>query len=107
MGHFRNVLPDALEQFEHVLVVTRVPPFRESCWHEGRIWDDDWLPHFACKAVGDVLADIMKRWPNRQMTVLCGNTHGAGEAQLLPNLKVLAGGAEYGRPAVQRIIEID
>lgn len=105
--HLKTVLPDALERFEHVLLVTHVPPFRESCWHEGRISDDDWLPHFACKAVGDILLDTMKRWPNRQMTVFCGHTHGAGEAQILPNLKVFTGGAEYGRPVVQRVLEVE
>lgn len=36
-----------------------VPPFREASWHQGRISDDDWLPHFTCKAVGDVLREAM------------------------------------------------
>ena len=102
----RALLPDALDRFQHVLVVTHVPPFRESCWHEGRISDNDWLPHFACKAVGDVLADEMKKHLGKQMTVICGHTHGAGEAQILPNLRVLTGGAEYGNPVKQRVLEV-
>jgi 3',5'-cyclic-AMP phosphodiesterase len=53
------------------------------------------------------LAGAMKRWPGRKMTVLCGHTHGSGEAKILPNLNVLTGGAEYGTPVVQRILEID
>jgi hypothetical protein len=35
------------------------------------------------------------------MTVLCGHTHGAGRAQLLPNLEVKTGGADYGWPNLQ------
>jgi Icc protein len=105
-AQLRATLPDALERFDQVLVVTHVPPFRESCWHEGRISDKDWLPHFTCKAVGDVLLSAMKAHPEKQMTILCGHTHGAGEAQILPNLRVLTGGAEYGTPMVQRILEI-
>jgi hypothetical protein len=31
---------------------------------------------------------------------------GAGEAQVLPNLKVLARGAVYGKPVVQRVPEL-
>ena len=104
--HFKAVLPGALERFDHVLVVTHVPPFKESCWHEGRISDQDWLPHFACKAVGDVLSDAMAGHPEKKMTVLCGHTHSSGEAQILPNLRVLTGGAEYGRPKVQRILDV-
>ena len=62
-AHFRGVLPEALSRFRQVVVLTHVPPFRESCWHEGNISDDKWLPFFTCKAVGDVLHE--KRWPPR------------------------------------------
>lgn len=87
----RARLPQALSEFQHVIFATHVPPFREACWHRGKISDDDWLPHFTCKAVGDVLLEIMKENPDRKLIVLCGHTHGAGEAQQLPNLKVLTG----------------
>jgi hypothetical protein len=104
--HFRAVLPDALSRFRELLVLTHVPPFREACWHQGRISDDEWLPHFTCKAVGEVLAGAMAAHPDRRMTVLCGHTHSAGEAQILPNLRVLTGGARYGEPRVRRVIEV-
>lgn len=100
------MLPDALARFQHVVVITHVPPFRESCWHEGKISGDDWLPFFSCKAVGDALVEAMKAAPDRMMTVLCGHTHGGGEAQILPNLRVLTGGARYGQPAIQQVLEL-
>lgn len=106
-AHFRSVLPDALTRFRHVVVVTHVPPFREACWHGGKISDDEWLPHFACKAVGEVLRQAMAARPDRDMTVLCGHTHSPGEAQVLPNLRILTGGAEYGHPVIQRVLEVD
>jgi 3',5'-cyclic-AMP phosphodiesterase len=105
-AHIRAVLPDALARFRNVVVATHVPPFRESCWHEGKVSDDNWLPFFSCKAVGDALAEAMAAAPDRQMTVLCGHTHGGGEAQILPNLWVLTGGARYGRPEVQRVFQV-
>ncbi len=49
----------------------------------------------------------MEAHPDREMTVLCGHTHGEGEAQILPNLKVLTGGAEYGKPKVQRVLAVE
>jgi hypothetical protein len=58
-SHFRSVLPDALSWFRHVVVLTHVSPFREACWHEGNISDDNWLPFFTCKAVGDALLEAM------------------------------------------------
>ncbi len=106
-AHFRAVLPAALAKYQRLLVVTHVPPYREACWHEGRLSNDNWLPHFSCKAVGDVLREFMLANSGRQMTVLCGHTHGQGEAQILDNLKVLTGGAEYGQPAVQRVLEVE
>ena len=106
-AHFRAVLPEALARFRRLIVLTHVPPFREACWHRGRISDDDWLPHFACQAVGEVLVEAMAAHPECEMTVLCGHTHSPGEAQVLPNLRVLTGGAEYGRPEVQRVLEVE
>lgn len=105
--HFRDVLPEALRRFRHIIVLTHVPPFREACWHEGHISDDDWLPHFTCKAAGDVLREAMMTHPNAEMTVLCGHTHSEGEAKILPNLRVFTGGAEYGEPRIQKVFEVD
>ncbi len=103
--HIRRVLPPALERFSHVVLLTHVPPLREACWHEGRTSDDDWAPFFTCRAVGDAILEIMPRYPQRQLTVLCGHTHGAGVCQPLENVEILTGGAEYGRPEVARIFE--
>jgi hypothetical protein len=106
-GYLRGVLHHALAQFRHVIVLTHVPPFRESCWHEGAVSTDNWLPFFACKAVGDALHEAMAAATDRKMTVLCGHTHSSGEVQILPNLRVLTGGADYGKPCVQRLIEVE
>lgn len=105
--HIRRVLPAALDRYAHVVVLTHVPPFREACWHEGRISDDNWAPHLVCVAMGDALRQIAAEYRHRQITVLCGHTHGAGEAQIADNLLVLTGGAEYGRPEIQRVFEFE
>jgi 3',5'-cyclic-AMP phosphodiesterase len=105
--HFRRVLPEAIARFRGVIAVTHVPPFREACWHDGQISDDAWLPHFAGKAVGEALAEIMSVHPDRELLVLCGHTHSSGEARILPNLTVCTGGAEYGRPKIEGWIVLD
>jgi len=107
-AHLRGVLPKALDRHEHVLVLTHVPPFRDACWHQGQISDDDWLPYFTCKAVGDALLEVMSARSDRRMTVLCGHTHSPGECRPLPNLRVLTGAARYGQPAIQQpLVEVD
>lgn len=104
-AHFARVLPRALAEHEHVVLATHVPPFREACWHEGQISDDEWAPHFTCQATGEIILATMRQFPDRRLTVLCGHTHGRGECQPLPNVCVLTGGAVYGSPRVCRVFE--
>lgn len=105
--HFAHVLPKALSRYPNVLLLTHVPPYREACWYDGRISNDEWLPHFSCKTVGDVLLSTMGDHPEHRLTVLCGHTHGEGEYWPRSNLRVLTGGAEYGHPTVQQVLEIE
>ena len=102
----REHLPPALEKYEEILFVTHVPPFDGACWHLGKVSDENWLPHFTCKAVGDALLDAAKQHPTRQIRVLCGHTHSSGRMNAAPNLEVLTGAARYGRPEVQQTFEI-
>jgi 3',5'-cyclic-AMP phosphodiesterase len=101
----RTHLPPALDRFDRVLFATHVPPFEGACWHEGRISDSNWLPHFTCKAVGDALLDCAAAQPGKKITVLCGHTHGSGE-MASGNLEVWTGGAHYGAPHLQRVLEV-
>lgn len=103
----RRLLPAALARYPQVYFLTHVPPWREACVHKGKPSDDEWAPHFSCKAVGDAVLEIMADFPRRELTVLCGHTHGDGEHRMTDNVRVLTGGAEYTRPAVQRVFELD
>lgn len=106
--HLRTAVQAALAWAEHVIVLMHVPPFLEACWHEGRLSDGNWAPHFTCLAAGEALRSAMESAPDQRMTVLCGHTHGAGRADLLPNLRVITGGAVYGAPALQgEILEFE
>ena len=104
--HIRRALPLALAQYPKVVLATHVPPLREACWHEGQLSDDEWLPHFTCKAVGDVILEIMRAAPDKQLTVYCGHTHSPGICQPLPNVIIHTAAAQYGHPQVQQIVEI-
>lgn len=106
-NHFKELLPLACQSYRHILLLTHVPPFREACWHRGHISDDETLPHFSCKAVGEVLVGVMQSYPHSHLTVLCGHTHSSGVADILPNLVVRTGKAEYGQPEIQQLFEIE
>ena len=105
--YLKSVITPAAQQYPKVIVATHVPPFREAAWYQGRPSSNDFLPFFACKAVGDVLLATARSHPGCQILVLCGHTHDGGELQVLENLRVVTGPAEYGKPEIQRIIEVE
>lgn len=106
--HLKKILPNVCKTYQQVYVVTHVPPFQQSCWHEGESATDDnpYLPHFTCKAIGDALLDIVSQYPQCEVTVLCGHTHGSGDYQALPNLNVITGGAVYGKPIINQMLTL-
>ena len=104
-SYFRSLLPKAVGTYDHIVVLTHVPPFLEAAWHGGRYCDDDWLPFFSCRVAGDVLKDAMLRYVHKRMTVLCGHTHGGGTSQISANLTSFTGPARYGKPRIQRLFE--
>lgn len=102
-----GVLVAALDRYREVIVLTHAPPFKEACRYQGIVANDEWLPHFSCKAVGDVLCEAMRHRPDRCARVLCGHTHHHAEIFPLPNLRVETGAAEYGNPQVQAVFRVD
>jgi len=105
--HLETVLEEAASTYRNIIAVTHVPPFREAAWHQGRVSAEDFLPYFACKAVGDVLKQVMQAHPESKLLVLCGHTHGGGELQVLDNLNVLTGEARYRHPEIRRVLEVE
>jgi 3',5'-cyclic-AMP phosphodiesterase len=104
--HVRRLLPQALCSADHVLFVTHVPPFLDACLYRGNRASPDWAPHYACKCVGEALIELMKDRPQKRLTVLCGHTHEPAAIDPLPNVTVLAAKAVYGRPILQRILDV-
>ncbi len=106
VNHFRIHLKQAFEFVTNAILITHVPPFREASTYQGKISGDSYLPHFSSKVVGDTLLEIMKTNRDKQLTVLCGHTHGKADVRVLDNLRVLAGKSEYGVPQIQRMFNI-
>jgi len=104
--HFERHLHDALRDYEIVYAATHPVPFKEACLYNGKMSSEDFLPHFASKIIGEKLKEIMQGYPENKLTVLCGHVHYPAEVEILPNLKVIVGGARYSYPQVQRVIEV-
>ena len=106
-AHLRAALPPAHDAAGRVIILTHVPPFAGAAWHDGKTSDADWLPFFACQAVGEAILEIAADYPAKRILVLCGHTHGEGVFRAAANVEVWTGGAAYGRPKVRRVIEVD
>ncbi len=88
-----------------IIVLMHVPPFKEVCLHKGKINDDDWLPFFSSKIMGDVLIAVAEQNSAIEFLVLCGHTHSKASVSY-GNLRVEVGRAENGRPEIQKIIRL-
>lgn len=90
-----------------VFICVHVPPFPESCTFEGEPTDENWLPFYSSKAIGDIISKWAQKYPSIQFTVFCGHTHSRHEHRPLKNLKVKVGQATYGHPEIQEVIKAD
>jgi Icc protein len=104
--HLRATLSAALERFNNICLLMHVPPFREACWFDGAPAEDRIASRFTCLNAGIAIFELMQANPTKQLTVLCGHTHSPGVANILPNVQVWTGSAQYGKPQVQRLFWI-
>lgn len=89
-----------------VLIATHVPPFSEACLYNNLPSDDQWLPFFASKTIGECCLTFANRFPGHLFHVLCGHTHHRARVQIANNLTAWTGGAEYREPRIERAIDL-
>lgn len=93
----RPNLFEAVANYKKVFLVTHVPPFVEVCFDRNlRIIREFKQPFYTCKAIGDLLLEVMSKNPNCQMTVFCGHTHETADVKILENLRVRVKESGYG-----------
>lgn len=104
--HLEINLTKAVEKYKKTIFITHVPPYEKATWHMGKTSEPAFLPWFSSKITGETISGIMAKYPDRELLVLCGHTHGGGEHQPLPNVKVITGKADYYFPDIQELINL-
>lgn len=99
-------LQDAFQKYSNVIILTHTPPFQASCLYDEHISDDNWAPHFVCKAMGDVLLKVMNDHSDKQAFIFCGHAHTMSDIAILPNLRVIVGESTLGSPQIQGLISV-
>jgi predicted MPP superfamily phosphohydrolase len=93
----RPKLIEAANNYQNILFLTHVPPFVEACFDRSlRIIDEFRQPFYTCKAIGDMLLEVMSEKPNCKMTVFCGHTHENADVKILDNLQIRVKESGYG-----------
>lgn len=104
--HVMNGIKSAVRYHKNIIVMTHFPPFKESHMYKGTVGDDNAMPWFTSKMMGDMLLDASRTYQDVNFTVLAGHTHGQYEGQIANNLHVKVAGADYGYPGVAGMIEV-
>jgi len=105
--HVQEGIKKAFETHDQVFVATHVAPFKEnSRAPDGKMSDRHWMPHFSSKIMGDMLLNVAKEYPLKQLVVLCGHNHTFWRQNYAPNLVCITGGAEYNKPCVTDVFQI-
>lgn len=104
--HIRDGIKAAVRYHKNIVILTHVPPFRETCMHEGKPGEVGSIPWFSCKMLGDMLMDAAEAFKAVNFTVLCGHTHSRAQVKVTDNLSVYVGEAEYHRPRMEQLIAL-
>ncbi len=100
-------LKEALENgYEEVVVATHVPPWRENATYNGKISDDQFMPHFSSAYMGDAITKVASQYPNQSVTVLCGHSHGKAHHKPLENVNAYTGEARYKHPSIAGVFNL-
>jgi len=100
--HLQSVIAKG---FKKVIFATHVPPFAEAAWHLGKPSDEDALPWFSSKVMGESLLEVAVTATDVDILVLCGHSHSPGEYQAAPNMRVVTGKAVYKSPDVAAVFD--
>jgi hypothetical protein len=103
----QNDLTQAISQHpKKIIILMHMPPFKEACFPKIQASNEDCLPYFSSKAMGDVLMPVAMDNPVIDFLVLCGHTHSENYYQPIANLTIKTGQAKNYQPAIQEIVII-
>lgn len=84
--------------FKNIIVATHIPPFRDASVYNGRKSDETAVCWYTSQLMGDALYEVAAENPDVDVTVLAGHTHNGVSINVLPNMVVHVGHAEYYEP---------
>jgi len=100
-------LRDAVHRFDHLVIMTHVPCWTGSAWHEDQRSDKWAQPFFVWGQGGDAILEVAEANPETRFTVLSGHSHSGGIYTPLRNVVAVTAPARYRYPSIAQIMEIE
>ena len=107
-NHVANSIKAVVKSADHIVVMTHVPPFKESfnATKQGVDSVMNILPWYTSKIMGDTIISAARTYPHIKFTVLSGHAHSHYDDDLMNNLNVKVGRAIYGNPQLANSLTI-
>jgi predicted MPP superfamily phosphohydrolase len=109
VNHVANSIKSVIKNSDHIIVMTHVPPFKESFNASEKyssIPSSEVLPWYTSKVMGDMLMNAARTYPHVKFTILSGHVHSHYDDDLLNNLNVKVGKSIYGNPQLLTSISV-
>lgn len=101
------LLEEAFKTYKTVYLMTHVPPWQQATRDVGTIFEQYWMPYNINHRLGVALEDVMAKYPDRKLVVLCGHTHNPLVARIAANIVCRVGKGKYiGTPSDEERIVI-
>jgi predicted MPP superfamily phosphohydrolase len=102
----QNLISAIKKNPQKIIILTHIPPFKESCLYKGKASPVGYLPYYCSKSTGDILLSIATNNPAIDFLALCGHTHNESFYKPIDNLVVRVGGSKYSQPQINEIFEV-
>lgn len=104
----RKNLLKAFQTKDKVIFATHIPPWKSVSKYKGQQTDTDFLPFYTSKIMGDMLLEVGNGLPTgKHISVYCGHTHDPAHEVISNNITAYCSHAEYGKPKVSKIIDVE
>ena len=99
-------LQKAFESHSTVYMLTHFPPWPEVSNKYYGLIEKFWMPYNSSKIMSDYIERVMVSRPDKNLVILAGHTHIKRTLEISPNIKIIVGDAEFGKPQIQDILII-
>lgn len=94
----------ALEKYDTIYLLTHFPPWPDD---SNNLTSKFWMPYNSSKVMAEIIENIMKQHPSKNLIVLSGHTHHKRNVKIADNIELRVGISTVTKPEIQDILLIE